>query len=189
MNIVDIGYIHTQITGKARQLLKLSRNERVKIMVPLIGNLFNTINEFRDYTHIGLREHNTLCEIVEVWIDYLAFHNLIIRVPCVPLFVAPAQTPLFSDSYRRNSRKIRYGKVVSHSGVKTVKVECEYSFKHPKYKKYVKKTKCYLVHDEKELACIGDMVEIVECRPLSKRKHHRLSSILIQSNISRDRFL
>jgi small subunit ribosomal protein S17 len=64
---------------------------------------------------------------------------------------------------------------------KTVTVNVERRYKHPKYGKYVVQTKRYAVHDEKNEAHAGDRVEIAETRPLSKRKRWRLLRILDKS--------
>src|SRR6186713_1668393 len=66
------------------------------------------------------------------------------------------------------------GVVASDKGDKTIKVVVEYQQKHPKYGKYLKRRTVLHAHDEKE----GDTVEIAECRPLSKTKHHRLLKIV-----------
>ena len=61
---------------------------------------------------------------------------------------------------------------------KTIKVLVETIVQHPKYKKYIKKRKKYLVHDENEIAREGDIVLIRESRPISKLKHFYLVKIL-----------
>lgn len=68
------------------------------------------------------------------------------------------------------------GTVVSISGQKTVKVEVNDYGSHPKYQKRYRITKCFLVHDEKGVAKIGDPVVIVPCRSISKSKSWKLSS-------------
>lgn len=75
-------------------------------------------------------------------------------------------------------KKRRIGKVVSNKGDKTIIVEVERIFKHPLYKKYIKKKNKLMAHDEKNQAKIGDVVEIVETRPLSKRKRWYLYKII-----------
>ena len=67
-------------------------------------------------------------------------------------------------------RRILQGVVVSDKAEKTVTVLVERRVMHPVYKKFVKKSKKYLAHDEKETAKTGDVVSIIECRPISKRK-------------------
>jgi small subunit ribosomal protein S17 len=70
------------------------------------------------------------------------------------------------------------GVVASDKGNKTIKVVVEYQQKHPKYGKYLKRRSSLHAHDEKNEAKEGDTVEIAECRPLSKTKHHRLLRIV-----------
>ena len=67
-------------------------------------------------------------------------------------------------------KKRLQGKVVSTKMNKTISVYVERYFRHPKYKKRILRTKKFLVHDENNLAEMNDKVEIIECRPLSKRK-------------------
>lgn len=78
----------------------------------------------------------------------------------------------------RNRRKVFQGVVVSDKMDKTISVEVETKTKHPLYKKLVITHKKYLAHDEKQEARIGDRVEIVETRPLSKNKNFRLAKVL-----------
>ena len=75
-------------------------------------------------------------------------------------------------------RKVRVGKVVSEKMNKTVVVAVERTFKHPFYKKYVKRTAKLHAHDEKNDAHEGDTVRIVETRPLSKMKCWRVQQVL-----------
>ena len=70
------------------------------------------------------------------------------------------------------------GKVVSDKTDKTITVLVETYKKHPLYGKRVKYSKKYAAHDEKNEAKIGDIVRIVETRPLSKTKHYRLAEII-----------
>ncbi|MGN1221990.1 MAG: 30S ribosomal protein S17 [Christensenellales bacterium] len=78
----------------------------------------------------------------------------------------------------RNDRRTRIGVVVSDKMDKTISVSVVTSVKHPLYKKFVKRTKVYKVHDENNECKVGDTVEIMETRPLSKDKYHRLSRII-----------
>ncbi len=64
------------------------------------------------------------------------------------------------------------------SGDKTIKVVVDYQTKHPKYGKFLKRRTVLHAHDDKNEAKEGDTVEITECRPLSKTKHHRLLRIV-----------
>lgn len=78
----------------------------------------------------------------------------------------------------RNMRKVEIGKVVSDKMDKTIVVAVENSVKHPLYGKIVKQTKRLKAHDENNECGIGDRVEIMETRPLSKDKRWRLVSVL-----------
>ncbi|MBL7959865.1 30S ribosomal protein S17 [bacterium] len=79
---------------------------------------------------------------------------------------------------RNNSRKVRVGTVVSDKMQKSIVVKIERKVVHPTYKKYVKRTAKLMAHDEKEEAGIGDLVKIMETRPLSKSKRWRLVEIV-----------
>lgn len=70
------------------------------------------------------------------------------------------------------------GVVASDKGDKTIKVVVEYQTRHEKYGKYLKRRTVLHAHDEKNEAKEGDRVELAECRPLSKTKHHRLVRIV-----------
>jgi len=78
----------------------------------------------------------------------------------------------------RNLRKTYVGKVVSDKMDKTITVLVETYKNHPIYKKRVKYSKKYKAHDEEKSAHIGDRVEIMETRPLSKTKNFRLVRII-----------
>lgn len=78
----------------------------------------------------------------------------------------------------RGSRKIRVGKVVSDKMDKSVVVSVGRSVKHPLYKKVVKKRSKFKVHDAKNEAKMGDVVKIIETRPLSKDKRWRVIEIV-----------
>jgi len=74
--------------------------------------------------------------------------------------------------------KVRIGVVSSAKMDKTVTVLIERKLKHPIYGKFVKKSKKFFVHDEKNECSEGDTVKITETRPLSKNKSWRLVEIL-----------
>jgi small subunit ribosomal protein S17 len=78
----------------------------------------------------------------------------------------------------RNLRKSRTGVVTSNKMTKTITVAVERKVKHPIYGKFVKKTTKFHAHDEKDEASIGDLVRIMETRPLSKTKRWRLVEIV-----------
>ncbi len=70
--------------------------------------------------------------------------------------------------------RVLQGTVVASKMQDTCTVAVERYVKHPKYKKFLRQTKKYLVHDPKNTALVGDKVEIIECRPISKRKRFAL---------------
>ena len=78
----------------------------------------------------------------------------------------------------RNSRRTLEGTVTSDKMAKTITVVVERTFKHEKYKKYVRKRKKYHAHDEKGEAKRGDRVEIVACRPMSRIKRWLLVRVI-----------
>ena len=78
----------------------------------------------------------------------------------------------------RNLRKERQGVVSSNKMDKTITVAIKWKEKHPIYQKFVNKTKKYHAHDEKNECNIGDVVRIMETRPLSKTKRWRLVEII-----------
>jgi small subunit ribosomal protein S17 len=78
----------------------------------------------------------------------------------------------------RNRRKERVGLIVSDRADKTVTVAVEALVRHPMYKKRVRRSRKFMVHDEGNEARVGDTVRIVETRPLSARKRWRLANII-----------
>ncbi len=78
----------------------------------------------------------------------------------------------------RNLRKIRIGKVVSNKMEKSITLAVERKVKHPLYGKFMKKTTKLMAHDEKNECTIGDIVKVMETRPLSKNKCWRLVEII-----------
>lgn len=81
----------------------------------------------------------------------------------------------------RAKRKVREGLVVSNKMDKTAVVSVERTTRHPLYKKVLKRTKKYMVHDAENQTSIGDKVRIMECRPLSRNKRWRLLEIITKS--------
>ena len=67
-------------------------------------------------------------------------------------------------------KRILQGDVISDKGNKTIVVRVERMFKHPLYKKFIKRAKNYAAHDENNEFKIGDNVKIIECAPISKSK-------------------
>ena len=76
------------------------------------------------------------------------------------------------------NKMIRSGVVVSNKADKTVVVKVERRFQHPLYHRMVKQTKKFMAHDETNACSIGDVVKIVETRPLSKRKRWAVLEIV-----------
>ena len=83
-----------------------------------------------------------------------------------------------SETIERNLRKTRTGKVVSTKMDKTAVVAIEDNFKHPKFGKVMKRRVKIHVHDEKNECTVGDIVSVMETRPLSKTKRWRLVEII-----------
>ena len=78
----------------------------------------------------------------------------------------------------RNLRKTRTGRVISDKMDKTIVVAVEDNVQHPLYKKTVKRTYKLKAHDEENVCSVGDVVKVMETRPLSKDKRWRLVSII-----------
>ena len=78
----------------------------------------------------------------------------------------------------RNLRKTRVGKVVSNKMEKTIVVAIADNVRHPLYNKIIKRTIKFKAHDEENTCNIGDKVEIMETRPLSKDKRWRLVRVI-----------
>ena len=75
------------------------------------------------------------------------------------------------------TQNTKRGKVIKKSGSKTIKVKVLKRKRHSLYEKVVNITNVFLVHDENETANIGDVVNFVQCRPISLKKKYRLVSI------------
>lgn len=80
-----------------------------------------------------------------------------------------------------NKKQLFEGKVVSDKMDKTIVVETEQTYIHPKFRKILRKTKSYKVHDENNQAKVGDVVKFYQCRPLAKTKHMYLAEIVTSS--------
>lgn len=88
-----------------------------------------------------------------------------------------------SSTTERNQRKVYQGRVVSDKMDKTITVIVETYKTHPTYGKRVKYSKKFKAHDENNSAKMGDIVKIMETRPLSATKHFRLLEIVEESII------
>jgi small subunit ribosomal protein S17 len=84
---------------------------------------------------------------------------------------------------KRGKRRVLQGVVTSDKMEKTITVKVIRFFQHPLYKKYVHRSKKYKAHDEKNECHTGDMVRIVECRPLARDKRWRLHQIVDRAEI------
>lgn len=80
-------------------------------------------------------------------------------------------------------RKIRFGRVVSDGMDKTVVVVVETPKRHPLYKKTLRRAVRYKAHDEKNQCGLGDIVKIVETRPLSKQKRWRVAEVITKGEV------
>ena len=93
---------------------------------------------------------------------------------------APSARPAPSADEQKARAMLRtiVGVVSSDKGNKSITVVVDFQTKHPKYGKYLRRRTTIHAHDEKNEAKQGDKVELAECRPLSKTKHHRLLKIV-----------
>lgn len=87
-----------------------------------------------------------------------------------------------SEQATRNLRRVVIGQVSSDKMDKTIRVEVNTQIKHPIYEKRINRRTVYIAHDEKNEAKIGDTVEIMETRKLSKNKCFRLVKVLRQAD-------
>ena len=87
-------------------------------------------------------------------------------------------TPAAEPKTTRGLRKTRVGVVISNKMAKTAVVETTTRVPHPKFRKIIKQSTKFYAHDEENKAQIGDLVRIMETRPLSKLKRWRLVEVL-----------
>ena len=83
-----------------------------------------------------------------------------------------------AENVQSSNKRVLIGEVVSDKMDKTAVVRITRTIKHPFYGKIVKRFKKYKVHDEHNACKIGDTVEIIECKPLSKTKHMALNRVI-----------
>ncbi len=81
----------------------------------------------------------------------------------------------------RGKRKVLQGVVISNSMDKTIVVKVSRRLRHPLYGKFIKKSKNFKAHDEKNVSRVGDEVKIIESRPISKDKRWRLLETVKQA--------
>ena len=92
--------------------------------------------------------------------------------------MAPEGQTTGPGSLGRQVRRAMTGVVEAISGTATIRVQVEHLVKHTFYDKYIRRRTRLLVHDPKNEAKVGDAVEVVPCRPISKRKSWRLLRVL-----------
>ena len=83
-----------------------------------------------------------------------------------------------AEETAKSRKNEKVGQVVSTKMQKTIVVEVSRRVPHPAYKKIVKRRKKFYAHDEEQTAQVGDVVRIVECRPLSRLKRWRLAEVI-----------
>jgi small subunit ribosomal protein S17 len=86
-----------------------------------------------------------------------------------------------TEESKRSVKNEKVGSVVSARMAKTIVVEVTRRVPHPLYKRIVSKRKKFYAHDEEGAAKVGDVVRIIECRPMSKLKRWRLGEIVRQA--------
>ena len=99
------------------------------------------------------------------------------ETPDAPAAEQPAPAKA-TATHARNLRKTRVGVVVSNKMAKTAVIETVTRVPHPKFRKIVKHSTKFYAHDEENKAQVGDLVRIMETRPLSKLKRWRLVEVL-----------
>ena len=82
-------------------------------------------------------------------------------------------------SEKQAHKRIVQGEVVSKAGEKSVTILVERKVVHPKYRKIVKRFKKYTIHDEANVAKVGDVITAIECKPISKNKAFKLKDIVL----------
>ena len=79
---------------------------------------------------------------------------------------------------QRKPRKIRQGVVVSDKMNQSIVVRVDRTVRHPLYKKILRRSKRYMAHDQENTCQVGDVVRIMECRPISRNKRWRLMEVV-----------
>lgn len=91
-----------------------------------------------------------------------------------------------AEAEARKTRRTVIGIVKSAKMDKSIVVHCDRMVQHPIFKKYIRRTTKYVAHDESNDAGVGDRVEVMECRPISKTKKFRLVKVLERSRLKGD---
>lgn len=99
-------------------------------------------------------------------------------IPTTDTASVPAEAESGTETKTRGLRKTRVGVVISNKMAKTAVIETVTRVPHPKFRKIIKQSKKFYAHDEESKAQVGDLVRIMETRPLSKLKRWRLVEVL-----------
>ncbi len=99
-------------------------------------------------------------------------------IPATDTSAPPALAEAGTETKTRGLRKTRVGVVISNKMAKTAVIETVTRVPHPKFRKIIKQSKKFYAHDEENKAQVGDLVRIMETRPLSKLKRWRLVEVL-----------
>ncbi len=83
-----------------------------------------------------------------------------------------------AETEKKSNKRVLIGRVVSDKGDKTIVVGVERVVKHPLFKKYINRRTKYMAHDAENECKVGDKVQIIESRPLSRRKRWQLVKVL-----------
>lgn len=86
-----------------------------------------------------------------------------------------------SDQSVQRNKRVLTGYVINNSCDKTLVVRCQTTLQHPLLKKYIRRHKKFMAHDDTNQCQVGDKVQIIESRPRSKRKRWALKSVLEKS--------
>ena len=147
-------------------------------MRPKIQALFNDVEMLDAPQRYRVKDYDQLVDIISKWHRYFSLMGESICLPSLPNLESFCPELLV----KQIPRDTLVGTVVKISGQKTIKVQIPIKKQHEKYKKYIKKNKHLLVHDEQQRARVGDKVIIVSCRPISKTKHFRLFKIICSAS-------
>lgn len=79
---------------------------------------------------------------------------------------------------QQGKNRTQDAQVIGKPGNKSIKVAIDYVLKHPKYGKYIRRRTILAAHDQADLAAVGDLVQIEQCRPYSKTKRWRLVKVV-----------
>ncbi|MCZ6474524.1 MAG: 30S ribosomal protein S17 [SAR324 cluster bacterium] len=82
---------------------------------------------------------------------------------------------------KRKLRKSRQGVIVSDKLDRSIVVRVDRTMRHPLYKKVIRRSKKYMAHDQENSGKVGDLVRIMECRPISRRKRWRLVEVMTRA--------